>query len=137
VADPAHAEPLGQPLQGHTNSVVAVAFSPDGHTLASGAADNTVQLWDLTDPATPHALGQPLRGHTNTIEGVAFAPDQHTLASASRDTTVRLWPAPVDATTKTLCSKLTTNINHHDWQHWIGHNTDYITLCPGLPVPQN
>jgi WD40 repeat protein len=28
--------PLGEPLQGHTDTVDSVAFSPDGHTLASG-----------------------------------------------------------------------------------------------------
>jgi WD40 repeat protein len=40
---------LGQPLTGHTGFVRAVAFSPDGHTLATGSAgtDHTIRLWEM------------------------------------------------------------------------------------------
>ena len=43
----------GDPLTGHTGTVNAVAFAPDGHTLATASVDNTVLLWDVTDPARP------------------------------------------------------------------------------------
>jgi WD40 repeat protein len=137
LTDPAHPGPLGQPLTCHTNSVNSVAFSRDGHTLASGSADATVRLWDLTDPAHPGSLGGPLTGHTGPVLRVAFSPDGHTLASGSTDTTVRLWPTSLDATAATLCSKLTSNISHHDWRGWISPTIGYITLCPNLPLPQN
>jgi WD40 repeat protein len=37
-------------LSGPGDSVVSLAFAPDGATLAAGTADNTVRLWK-TDPA--------------------------------------------------------------------------------------
>ena len=67
-----------------------MAFSPDGHTLASGDDDGTVRLWDVADPAHPRPLGQPLTGG-GAVNSVAFSPDGHTLASGSVDGTIRLW----------------------------------------------
>ena len=85
------AEDLNQtkiyPNLGHQNSVLSVAFSPDGKTLASGSQDNTVKLWEVS-------TGKELRtfsGHQNWVLSVAFSPDGKTLASGSHDNTVKLW----------------------------------------------
>ncbi len=45
--NPTQPNPLDQALTGHTSSVLSVVFSPDGHTLATGSADQTVRLWNL------------------------------------------------------------------------------------------
>ena len=82
---------LSTPLTGHTSTIDAVAFSPDGHTLATGSFDSTVRLWNVSDPAHPTPLGPPLTGHTKSVNAVTFSPDGHTLATGSFDSTVRLW----------------------------------------------
>ena len=51
---------MGEPLQGHTDWVTAVAFSPDGMCIVSGSQDNTVRLWITKDFV---AIGEALSGH--------------------------------------------------------------------------
>ena len=80
--------PVGEPFLGHTDTVAAVAFSPDGKTLASASDDRTARLWQT-------ACVQPttLRGHDGGVGGVAFSPDGVSIATGSLDETLRLWDA--------------------------------------------
>ena len=78
-------------LRGHSQHVEAMAFSPDGKRLASGASypDDSARLWSV--PAGEEVA--VLRGHRNTVRTVAFSPDGKRLASCSLDETARLWDA--------------------------------------------
>src|SRR5262245_47021452 len=71
------------------DTVLTVAFSPDGKTLAAGGYENLVRLWDI-------ATGQErlvLRGHISTVCCIAYAPDGKTLASCGHGNDARVWDA--------------------------------------------
>ena len=80
-------------LEGHTDRVNSVSFSPYGTLIASGSQDGTVILWDV---ATRDQIAT-LKGHTDGwytygATSVSFsAPDGAFLATGGRDGTVILW----------------------------------------------
>jgi sugar lactone lactonase YvrE len=76
-------------LAGHGDTVLAVAFSPDGRTLASGASDRTVRIWDT---ATGRSISTS-KEHRGKVLDLVFSPDGNLLASAADDASVLLWQA--------------------------------------------
>ena len=73
--------------EGHTGDVTAVAFSPDGATLASGGTDNKIRLWNVGTKEHRTAIS----AHSERVTALAYSPDGTILASGSTDDTIRLW----------------------------------------------
>jgi WD40 repeat protein len=71
----------------HEGWVAAVAFAPDGKTLASAGADGVVRLWEV---GTWKPLGA-LKGHTDCVCALAFSEDGTTIATGGYDHTAKLW----------------------------------------------
>ena len=88
--------PRGQPPQrghckrtfvGHSDFVLSVALTPDGHWVLSGSKDRGVVFWD------PHtgAAQLHLQGHTNSVISVAPSPKPGLFATGSGDSKARIW----------------------------------------------
>ncbi|MHB1423974.1 MAG: hypothetical protein ACYC3I_12420 [Gemmataceae bacterium] len=76
-----------EPLRGHEGWVMAVAFSPDGRTLASRSWDQTIRLWDVAT-GKQHPL---LRCQWDAPRGISFSPDGSRVISSLDKATVGFW----------------------------------------------
>jgi hypothetical protein len=92
-------------FRGHPSGVFALAFSADGHTLASGGGgwewessgkspvvrfgnpEAAVRLWDVPSGK----LLRSLPGHQGSVHTLAFLPDGSALLSGAEDDTVLCW----------------------------------------------
>jgi WD40 repeat protein len=71
----------------HGPGFLAVAFGPDGKTIASGGKDNMVRRWELK-------AGKELHnwiGHLGSVNAIAYAKDGSAIVSASTDGAVKIW----------------------------------------------
>jgi WD40 repeat protein len=79
----------GTPIIADDGSVNALAYSPDGHYLATVDGYNNVSLWDVAG----HSLvgASSLHGHSSLMSSVAFSPDGQHFATCSADRSILIW----------------------------------------------
>lgn len=72
-----------------SDTVYALAWSPDGRRIASGGLDRMVQVRETMTGVSSLIY----RAHASSISALAWAPDGHSIASASLDKTIQVWNA--------------------------------------------
>ncbi|KAJ5115953.1 WD40-repeat-containing domain protein [Penicillium angulare] len=80
-------------LEGHSNEVFSIGFSPDSRFLASGSRDKTVRLWDISTGGIEHV--QILDHEEAQVKSIKFSPNGQLLASGSGNT-VYVWDVSKD-----------------------------------------
>jgi WD40 repeat protein len=99
-------------------AVLALAYSPDGTTLAVGCDDGEVRLWEPYRGTHPDSLKQKGR-----VRSLAWSPDGRTLAAAA-DMSVNLW----DVTAR----EVWTTLHGHGYYVWsVAFSPDGRTLLTG------
>ncbi len=89
-------------LVGHTDTLTALAFSPDGSVLASASVDHTIRTWRMSDMRQLYALNRQAPPAT----ALSFSPDSQTLATSGTDLTIRLWNVRDRSQQRTLNSEI-------------------------------
>ena len=111
----------------HKDAIYALAFSPDGKTLATAGYDRLIHLWDVPDLTGQQEKRKPgprltLKDHSDAIYGLSFHPDGKLLASAGADRAVKVWDV---ATGK----RLYTLGDATDWVYAVAWSPDKKHLC--------
>jgi cell division cycle protein 20 (cofactor of APC complex) len=90
-------------LKSHTQEVCGLAWSPDGRFLASGANDNTVNVWTAAG-----ALHQTFKEHTAAVKALAWCPWQPSLLATgggTADRKIHFWNVASGAKLNTIDTK--------------------------------
>jgi formylglycine-generating enzyme required for sulfatase activity len=76
-------------LRVHSESVMGLAFSPDGALLATADGRGTIKVWDVVGGRAVHTLS----GHISPVRALAFSSDGALLASGSVEGSqvIKLW----------------------------------------------
>jgi WD40 repeat protein len=75
-------------MEGHTQEVLALAVSPDGHIIASGDDGGEMIAWHGENG---ESLTKPIKAHSSLIHSVDFSPDGTVLATGSYDGMTKFW----------------------------------------------
>jgi WD40 repeat protein len=83
-------------LQGHTDDVVALAWSPDSRLLATSSRDKTTRIWDVSTWETLATLENGLTEPTHYLPTdyaytLSWSPDSARLGSVGTDNLLRIW----------------------------------------------
>ncbi|GAA0297693.1 hypothetical protein GCM10009540_16100 [Streptomyces turgidiscabies] len=115
------------PSTDSAESIAALAFSPDGRTLAVGGNAGTVQLWDI---ATQQPLGPSLPTPGESIDTLAFSPDSTMLYAGGEHVALQRYVVDPDRAVSLVCSRAgNTELARAQWRTYVP-DRPYQQVCP-------
>ena len=72
--------------RGHNGKVNALAWSPDGRSIASGSDDKTLQVWDAVTGGNVITASE-----SYSVKSISWSPQSDLIAYGSGDATVQIW----------------------------------------------
>lgn len=112
--------------KGTPEAVSALAFSPDGATLAVAGDSGTLQLWDT---ASQQPLGSGLTTPGEGITSLAFTADGTTLNATSPHAPLQSYPVTPSYAATHICARTGSTLSPAQWRTYIPDAT-YRDLCP-------
>ena len=73
-------------LEGHSDAVRSVNFSPNGQMIATASEDSTVRLWSIDGRELKRLSGQ-----NQVFRSVRFSPNSKMVAAISANNTIKVW----------------------------------------------
>ncbi|MCM2391263.1 hypothetical protein [Streptomyces albipurpureus] len=105
----------------------ALAFSPDGRTLAIGGADGSIRLWDTSEP---RSSGSPLPRANGPVLALSFDQNGSRLQVTTPHLASRLYPLDARHAAQTICERLSaTPLWEVDWERHLP-GVSYRPRCP-------
>lgn len=74
-------------FSGHTQPVMAAAYTPNGEQFITTSADGSMRLWHIASGRNKRKIEE----HADAVNGLAISPDGVTFVSASADGTAKVW----------------------------------------------
>ena len=94
-------------LYSHTTTIFAVAWSPRGDLIATGAAGGEIRLWNTA----AKRVQKILRDHQSDVNELVFSPDGRLLVSCGDDLTLRIWQVDLDEPPRVLRGVTLSDLN--------------------------
>ncbi|WP_217212967.1 helix-turn-helix domain-containing protein [Streptomyces sp. AC550_RSS872] len=116
---------LSRATYGAREVPTAMAFSPDGTTLAVAGEQGTLQLWDMT---SQQPLGPALRTPGDGILSLAFSPDGGTLYAAGEHVPWQKYDIDPDRALDTVCARAGAPLSPAAWNRFLPE-IPYRQLC--------